>query len=280
MKKIFFASLLITSSFVQAQNKIKLDKGQKFETNTVVNMSMNMEQMGQSIEINSNINTTNQLEVKMVSKDSSVVASTLSKMKLTGSAMGQDMNYDSENPADKDSEIGKTLSKSIGQTTEVTVNETGKIVNVKKPIIADNESEGMMDMLSGGAGTDGTDTGVKGIFANFNTAKVKAGDTWMDSSVADKNKIVNTYLVKEIKGDEISVNIISVESKSFTKEQQGMEVLITSEIKSTGDYVYEKSTGFLKGSNVVAEGAGNAEVMGMTIPMTTKTTTAITVKKM
>jgi Family of unknown function (DUF6263) len=280
MKKLFLAALVIAGNFTQAQTKIKLDKGQKFETNTVTAMSMNMEQMGQAIEISSNINSTNQMEVKTVSKDSSVIASTLSKMKLTGSAMGQDMNYDSENPADKDSEIGKTLSKSIGQTTEVTVNESGKIVNVKKPVIAGSESDGMMDMLSGGAGTDGADTGLKGIFANFNTAKVKTGDTWMDSSIAGKNKIVNTYLIKEIKGDEMSVNIISTESKSFTKEQQGMEVLISMEIKSTGDLIYEKSTGMLKQSNAVAEATGNAEVMGMTIPMTTKTTTAVTVKKM
>jgi Family of unknown function (DUF6263) len=280
MKKLFLAALVIAGNFTQAQTKIKLDKGQKFETNTVTAMSMNMEQMGQAIEISSNINSTNQMEVKTVSKDSSVIASTLSKMKLTGSAMGQDMNYDSENPADKDSEIGKTLSKSIGQTTEVTVNESGKIINVKKPVIAGSESDGMMDMLSGGAGTDGADTGLKGIFANFNTSKVKTGDTWMDSSIAGKNKIVNTYLIKEIKGDEMSVNIISTESKSFTKEQQGMEVLISMEIKSTGDLIYEKSTGMLKQSNAVAEATGNAEVMGMTIPMTTKTTTAVTVKKM
>jgi hypothetical protein len=197
--------------------------------------------------------------------------------------MGQDMNYDSENPADKDSEVGKILSKSIGQTTEVTVNETGKITKVKKPVIDDNEAAGMLGMLNGGDGNDGSDTGVKGIFANFNTSKVKAGDTWMDSTIAGgANKIVNTYLVKEIKGDEIAVNIVSTESKSFTKEQQGVEVLITMEIKSNGDWIYEKSTGMLKQSNVVAEATGNAEVTsaGMTIPMTNKTTTAITVKKM
>ncbi len=279
MKKLFFAALLIVGNFVQAQTKIKLDKGQKFETGTVMTISVNMEQMGQAIEINSNINTTNQLEVKMVSKDSSVIASTLSKMKLTGSMMGQDMNYDSENPADKDSEIGKVLSKSIGQITEVTVNDAGKITSIKKPA-ADDEAAGMMSLLGGGDENDGTDTGVKGIFANFNTIKVKTGDTWMDSSSNGNNKVVNTYLVKDIKGDELSVNIISIEAKSFTREQQGMEVLVSMQVKSTGDWVYEKSTGMLKQTNVVAEAAGTAEVMGMSIPMTNKTTTAVTVKKM
>lgn len=279
MKKLFLAALVIAGNFAQAQTKIKLDKGQKFEANTVITTNVNMEQMGQTIEISSNINTTNQLEVKMVSKDSSVVASTLSKMKMTGSMMGQDMNYDSENPADKDSEIGKVASKSIGQTTEVTVNETGKITNIKKPAAGD-EASGMLGMLGGGDENDGTDTGVKGIFANFNTAKVKTGDTWMDSSINGKNKIVNTYLVKEIKGDELSVNVVSAESKSFTKEQQGMEVLVSMEIKSTGDLIYEKSTGMLKQSSAVAEATGNAEVMGMTIPMTQKTTTAVTLRKM
>jgi hypothetical protein len=280
MEKLLLAALLIAVNLVQAQTKIKIDKGQKFETSTVTNMSMNMEQMGQSIEISSNINTTNQLEVKMVSKDSSVFASTLSKMKMTGSAMGQDMNYDSENPADKDSEIGKALSKSIGQTTEVTVNESGEITNIKKPSTGDDDAAGMLGMLGGGDEKDGTDTGLKGIFANFNTAKVKVGDSWMDSSIADKNKTVNTYLIKEIKGDEISVNIICNGSKSFTKEQQGMEVLVSMEIKITGDLIYEKSTGILKQSNLLADATGNAEVMGMTIPVTTKTTTAVTIKKM
>jgi hypothetical protein len=279
MKKLFFAALLVAGNFVQAQNKIKLDKGQKFETNTVMTMSMNMEQMGQSLEISSNINSTNQIEVKTTSKDSFVIASTLSKMKLTGSAMGQDMNYDSENPADKNSEIGKALSKSIGQTTEVTVNSIGKITNVKKPATGD-ETAGMLGMLGGGNENDGTDTGVKGIFANFNTSKIKTGDTWMDSSIDGKNKMVNTYLVKEIKSDEVSVNVISLESRSFTKEQQGMEVLISMEVKSNGDFVYEKSTGLLKSSNVVAESTGTAEVMGMTIPITNKTTGVVTVKKM
>jgi Family of unknown function (DUF6263) len=279
MKKLFLAALVIAGNFVQAQTKIKLSQGQKFETNTIVAINVSMEQMGQTMEIISNINTTNQLEVKMVSKDSSLVASTLSKMKMTGSMMGQDMNYDSENPADKDSEIGKLASKSIGQITEVTVNETGKITNIKKSAV-DDEASAMLGMLGGGDENDGTDAGVKGIFANFNTAKVKAGDTWMDSSINGKNKIVNTYLLKEIKGDELSVNIVSAESKSFTKEQQGMEVLISMEIKSTGDLIYEKSTGMLKQSNVVAEATGNAEVMGMTIPMTRKTTTAVTLRKM
>ncbi len=57
-----------------------------------------------------------------------------------------------------------------------------------------------------------------------------------------------------------------------------MELKISSKDKTTGKIVLDKKTGLLKEKNSTTASEGTMEIMGQSVPMTTKITKVVTVK--
>ena len=62
-------------------------------------------------------------------------------------------------------------------------------------------------------------------------------------------------------------------------EQQGMEINVKMEATISGEGIVDLNTGLLEQKTTLTDGNGSAEVMGQSIPMSSKTTTITTVKK-
>jgi hypothetical protein len=62
-------------------------------------------------------------------------------------------------------------------------------------------------------------------------------------------------------------------------EQQGMEINIKMEAKISGEGIVDMNTGLLLQKTTLIDGNGSAEVMGQSIPMSSKVTTVTTIKK-
>ncbi|CAN5409593.1 hypothetical protein BH11BAC3_BH11BAC3_09740 [soil metagenome] len=272
------ASLLLGSVTLaqKTSGKLLLTKGQKFQIDNNISSVINQEMMGQSIEITIDANMVHQVEVKDKKDKSYIVASTLTKLTTNGSAMGQSMSFDSEKKEDLESATGQAMKDQLNIEKEVELNENADVINGAK--IEDKAATGgMMDMVNNvtGAGSDESN-GAKAAFEVMPMGK-KTGDTWSDSTITDEIKTYRTYTLKSINGNDATVALTGTQITKKKVEQQGMEVNVTMEGKLTGEGIVDMSTGIVKERTLVMDGTGSAEVMGQSIPVTTKVTTKTTV---
>jgi hypothetical protein len=260
-------------------NKLVLTKGQKLELSNEVKSKISMEMMGQSMEIISNVNMLQAIEVNEKSDSGYAVSATLKKMKMEGSAMGQNMNYDSEKKEDQDTEIGKNFKNKINAVTESQVNENGKTTSVKKAATEAEGAEGgnPMAMMQNMGGGNNEEAGAGAAFMVLPAGK-KVSDSWSDSSNADGVKVNRTYTVKDVKGNETTVTLKGTQSISKKIENQGMEVNVLMDTKLSGEITVDTTTGLVKQKTITVEGTGTSEVMGQSIPITTVSTTTTIVK--
>jgi Family of unknown function (DUF6263) len=285
MKKLHTTLGIITMAFLasfnsQGQtNKLVLTKGQKLELSNEVKSKISMEMMGQSMEIISNVNMLQAIEVNEKSDSGYAVSATLKKMKMEGSAMGQNMNYDSEKKEDQDTEIGKNFKNKINAVTESQVNENGKTTSVKKLATEVEGAEGgnPMAMMQNMGGGNNEEAGAGAAFMVLPAGK-KVSDSWSDSSNADGVKVNRTYTVKDVKGSETTVTLKGTQSISKKIENQGMEVNVLMDTKLSGEITVDTTTGLVKQKTITVEGTGTSEVMGQSIPITTVSTTTTIVK--
>jgi hypothetical protein len=280
MKKQFaFATaffLMLSAADAQSTGKLMVEKGLKLSVENVVNSVTNMEMMGQSIEINGDVNTLYNMEVADRNPEGTTLKSTLTRMKLNTTAMGQTNTFDSEKPEDLDNEMGKLLKNELNQTTEVVVNESANVVKIKKP---ENENSGggadmIRSIMTMGGGEN---SGAVLPFLIIPSGK-KAGDSWQDSTVREDGKSSTTYTVKQIDGPTATVTFTGAQSSSRKVEQMGTELTVNMEMKISGEAQVNTATGIIREKKTTMEGTGSTEMMGQSMPINNKVTITTTVK--
>ena len=135
-----------------------------------------------------------------------------------------------------------------------------------------------MDVVSnitGGANDESN--GANAAFNVFPAGK-KLGDSWSDSSITAEMKTYRNYTIKSVSGNNATVQLTGTQITKKKVEQQGMEINISMDGKLSGEGIVDMSTGVLKEKTTVMDATGSAEIMGQSIPVTTKVTTVTTVK--
>jgi hypothetical protein len=282
MKKHFtipFATLMLFSAgavHAQSTGKLLLEKGLKLSVENVVNTFSNMEMMGQQIEINGDVNMNYNMEVADKNPEGTTVKSTLTRMKLNTTAMGQSRSFDSEKPEDLEDEMGKVLKSEINQTTEVVLNESAAVVSIRRPNTenAGPSADAIKSMMNFGGEESG---GAVLPFLIIPHGK-KTGDSWQDSTVKEGNKVTTTYTLKQIDGTTATVSFAGLQSSSRKVEQMGTEVTVNMESKISGEAIVNTATGVIREKKTSMEGTGSTEIMGQSMPISNKVTITTTVK--
>lgn len=287
MKKIFISALALTLTLGLAAQSytpaVKLEAGKQYTVTTITKSSMTQEAMGQTMEIPIDATNKATLTIKAASDKGYESTYITDRVQFAANMMGQDMNYDSDKKDDKDSPMGKTMNKLVGKETSFVVNGAGNIIKetVVKPTQEKSDEEGP-DMMTGMMGMGMSEASTCPVFNLFvNNTELKIGDSFVDSStVNDKDgstKTSTTYILKEIKDGKSIFTLNGQVAISKKMEMQGMEMTTTTASKSSGVMIVDVTTGLLVSKSIVTETTGNVDVQGMSIPITGKTTTTITV---
>jgi hypothetical protein len=287
MKKIFISSLALTLTLgLSAQSytpAVKLEAGKQYTVTTITKSSMTQEAMGQTMEIPIDATNKATLTIKAASDKGYESTYITDRVQFAANMMGQDMNYDSDKKDDKDGPMGKTMNKLVGKETSFVVNGAGNIIKetIVKQTQEKSDEEGP-DMMTGMMGIGMSEASTCPVFNLFvNNTELKIGDSFVDSStVNDKDgstKTSTTYILKEIKNGKSIFTLNGQVAISKKMEMQGMEMTTTTASKSTGDMIVDVATGLLNSKSIVTETTGSVDVQGMSIPITGKTTTTITV---
>jgi len=290
MKKIttllFILLFFAITGFTQNSGSVILNKGQKFLIENKFTALSTQEMMGQSMESKADVFTSNNIEVKDIKDNNYHLTSTFTKVTAVMNAMGQDINFDSDNKEDMNGEMGNSMKEIINQPKNVLVDKSGKITYSKKdttkPDTTTKESGGgmmsmMMEQLFGNPEESGF--GLSEAFMIV-PANATQGFSWSDSSSKTGIKKSTTYTIKEIKGSEAIVGISGNLNADTKTEMQGMEISSKSSGKITGEEIVDLKTGLIKLRTTTLESSGSMEAMGQEIPMTTRLTSVSTVKNL
>ena len=287
MKKIFISALALTLTLGLAAQSytpaVKLEAGKQYTVTTITKSNMTQEAMGQTMEIPIDATNKATLTIKAASDKGYESTYITDRVQFAANMMGQDMNYDSDKKDDKDGPMGKTMNKLVGKETSFVVNGAGNIIKetIVKQTQEKSDEEGP-DMMTGMMGIGMSEASTCPVFNLFvNNTELKIGDSFVDSStVNDKDgstKTSTTYILKEIKDGKSIFTLNGQVAISKKMEMQGMEMTTTTASKSTGDMIVYVATGLLNSKSIVTETTGSVDVQGMSIPITGKTTTTITV---
>ena len=279
---ILFAFIFISTSFAQNAGNINLTKGQKFSVDNKIIAVTTQTLMGQSMESNAELTTKYSIEVKDIKDNNYNLSNTFTKMKAKMSAMGNDVNFDSDKKEDMEGEYAASFKDIINQPKEVVIDKSGKILNSKKeepkPVNAQPDIMKMMiEQLLG----DPEETGYGVNLAFVSTpSKISTGYNWTDSSNKEGIQRSTTYTVKEIKGTDAVITITGILNTDAKSQMQGMDIVNKSKGNLKGEEILDITTGVIKERTTTLESAGtiSIESQGFEIPMTTKVTFVSSVK--
>lgn len=261
-------SLIITTT-VTAQSKLDLKPGQKFETENKITTTSTMEMMGEQT-IKGDVTVIRQLEIKNKKEKTYKVASTITKMTTAIDAPGQNISYDSDKKEDTASMFGQLMKDKINVPAELEMNDEGKIIPLKKEDnLSTGNASGMEAMLKNFSGGADETMLTDDMFITV-PKKIKVGDTWSDSIIAEGSKTYRDYTVKSVQGKEAVVTITGKQLTDKKMENQGMEMTLTMDSKITGEMTVDTNTAVIKQRAITIEGSGDMGMMGQQIPMTTK----------
>ncbi|CAN5162767.1 hypothetical protein BH20BAC1_BH20BAC1_10860 [soil metagenome] len=274
----------IPASFAQETGTINLSKGQKYIVNTTMKTTSATEMMGQTIDTKADVTSDYMIEVFNVLKDKYDLTNTLTKITMNASAMGQDMNFDSDNEEDLNGEMGKNLVGYINVPKKVEMDKSGKITILEIADTAastnsemDNPGSMMLEQIMGDPEQFGY--GAKIAFQAL-PKNLKAGTSWTDSSSGEGIKKMTKYTLKEIKGNVASLLIDGTLASEMKTEMQGMEILTKTTGKFNGEQEVDLKSGVIKGSTVNTEATGTVTIMGQEVPNTSKIVATTSVKLM
>ena len=284
MIKIFLvlplAMVVSTASMGQSKGSITLSKGQKYTVETTITTTSSSDMQGQKMETNSDVSTTFTIEVLGFKEDHYNLSNTMSAIKINISAMGQNINFDSDKKEDLEGDIGASLKGLIHVPHDVQMDRTGNLIsNASDTVKQDSSNTQMNVMLKQIGDPEQTGYGTKMAFLPVNK-KTKPGTNWQDSTSEDGVTRLTNYTVKQIDGSIAVILISGTEYRDTKMEMQGMEILTKTVGKFNGEQTIDLNTGVVVQNNSTMDAAGNLSVMGQDIPTSIKATTTTTVKHM
>ena len=279
MKKIVVAllSMISFTAFSQSPSgKIVVKKGQHFMVESKSDGVITQEMMGQSMEMTLGSNTVISTEIKDVKNNNYTISQTLTSVKSTFSGMGQDKSFDSDKKEDMDSEAGALYRDKFNVPKELVITNEGVNIttDTSKKAEGADPMAGMMEMMSGGQDN------VTGALFLVIPAGKKVGDTWADSTSNEGVKMKRTYTLNSIANKEASVTVNGVVDINKTMQVQGMDLntVMTSKINSA--VLVDVITSVQKENKSVTDVTGTIDVMGQSVPITSKINTLTTIKNL
>lgn len=279
MKKLFvvFLSVISFTAFSQAPTgKIVVKKGQQFIVESNIDVVSTQELMGQSMETKMASSTKMSAEIKDTKDNNYLISQTITSVKSTLSGMGQDKSFDSDKKEDLDGELGAIYKDKINVPTFVTITHEGKNVvsaDTSKKDEEDNPMIKMMEVMGG------QQNAAAALFLVIPAGK-KAGDTWQDSTVVDGVQTKRTYTLNSIKNSEASITMSSVMDINKTMQVQNMEMKMALVTKISSAVLVDLVSNIQKENKSTTDVVGTVDVMGQSVPMTSKVITITTVKSM
>ncbi len=279
--------------------KFAPEVAKKYEMTMSTIQDIEMEQMGQKMNIKNTIAMTYEMLVKEKDANNNIVIiSTFKKIKFVSNNPSGEMGYDSEKEVDTSNMFSMMFAKIFGgminEKITIVVSETGEVTKVTgmAAIFDKMTSTNGFDTMPGAAESlasfkdQFSDEQFKKNFdESFNIlpkTDIAIGETWeIDNNINVMSMDVNTKTKYTLKGMEPEVALVDVTSE-FTvnkkaEENEGMEMDMKG--TQTGTMKINRKIGMATDGSITQDITAKTKSMGMEIPMTIKGTITFSSKE-
>lgn len=268
MQKISFFSLALLAASLTATaqlTKIDVQKGQKYLVENSTKLTSSAEVMGQTMENNTDSKFTTRYEILATGQEGINLQSTVTKMTVNASAMGQEMSFDSDK-TDNSVPLADMLTAVLNKPNTLQLNEKGVITK------QDPEGNSASSALTGGnTATITTELFIPALIGK----ELKTGDSFTDTFSVKKEKYDSrdsgTYTVKAIENGLATISYSGTQVINAAVEQMGMEMNTYSNNTVKSDLYVDIKTGLVLLKSSVIESNTTVDAAGMSIPATGKT---------
>lgn len=267
----------------QVSGKLKLDQGQILDITLEIKTSVAQQAGGQSIDFNVDATGNHSYKVTNSTEDNSTLHHQVKQIIFSIDGMGRKISFDSNIEKDIDGQFGKPIKDMLDKSYDIILDTGGKVLMALPEKIQLAESDSRMAIISSLL-KDVLDIvqppqkGKASFFKVLPDSAAGKGDTWAESYSTENGKFDAAYAIADINDSTIVVDF-AANSVTVTKaEMMGGETTTTMNNKSTGKIFLDRSTGIIRGKNINTESSGNTESSFGNLPVTSKTTTTITVK--
>jgi hypothetical protein len=267
MKKILLIASLLTGgyAFAQPSANLKLKKGQTITAVSVVTSDMDMGMMG---AMKNDITAYSKLEVTDDTKDAYAVSNTVTRMKMSMDGMGQNMNFDSDNPSDMSGQMGQTMGENINKPILFSINKnTGEVTKSEK-----SEGGGGSGMMMGGGDESQM---LADMFVNI-PAGAKPGQSWETSFNTKGLTTKKKYTIKSMMNDLAVVTISGTTQGTTEQDMQGTPINVTMSMTFDGMSQVDMKTGLVKESQMNMTNNSSMDMMGQQMEINAKTNSKTT----
>lgn len=267
MKQYLLGACLVfaTGAYAQKTTAPVLKKGQELIITTVNKMNVDM-----MMPMINNSTTTYKVKVLDVDAKNYKVLSTVTKLVVDGSMMGQSIAFDSDKKEDVNSDLGKEFGSTVNKSDTFLIDiqtGAGKSLSPEKPADA---GDGLQGMMTGAMETSGVAT-VSSIFFVI-PGEVKAGSSWTDSSSVEGIRTVNNYKIEKINDNLVTISTTGNADGSSTMEAQGQSMEMKMKTVSSGTIVVDTKTNMVQKRTNIADIDGSMDLGGQSMPFSSKTT--------
>jgi hypothetical protein len=290
MKKIaILLPIVFTYVFTFAQGdkvtgKIKLQQGEVLEINLQVKTTISQQAMGQAIDFTVDATGIHSYTVTNATDDNSTLRHGIDQVTFAFDGMGQKKKFNSKEDKDINGQFGKPVKELLEKKYDMIIDPNGKTLMAVPEKIQLGEGDSRMAIITNMLKdvfdlVQPPEKGKSSFFQVLPADKEMAkGDNWTESYENASGKFNAAYAVTDITDSVIVVDFAGSSITVTKAEMMGNETTTTMNNKTTGKITIDKATGIIKEKVINTESNGNTEAPFGTLPVTSKTTTTITVK--
>lgn len=287
MKKIvfiFISFLLSAICFSQkVTGRLKFEQAQTLEITLQTKTTIAQQAMGQAIDFNVEASGLHLYKITNTTEDNHTLNHTVKRISFSFDGMGQKQAFDSDKPKDLNGPFGKPVKEMLDKKYDIIIDTSGRVLMALPEKFPPGESDSRMAIITSMMRdvveiVQPPQKGKASFFKILPDGEAGKGDAWTSSYEANGGKVDGAYAITDINDSTIVVDFAE-NSVSITKaEMMGNETTTTMNNKSKGKIIIDRITGIMREKTITTESNGNTEAAFGTLPVTSKTTTIITVK--
>jgi hypothetical protein len=287
MKQLFtllsFISISAIANSQKVSGKLKFVQGQTLQVSIQVKNTINQQAMGQSIDFNVDASGNHSYKVTNATDENNTLNHQVQNISFAFDGMGQKRNFDSKQEKDLNGPFGKPIKDLLAKKYDMIIDANGKTLMAVPEKIQLAETDSRLAIVTGML-KDVLDIvqppqkGKGSFFKVLPETETGKGEAWTESYLTENGKFDAAYTISDINDSTIIVDFVGTSLTISTAEMMGSEMTTRMTNKSTGKIIVDRVTGIMKEKTITTDSNGNTESSFGTMPVTSKTTTTITVK--
>lgn len=286
-KTLIIACFLLISARSLSQkinSSLQLNQGEVYEVTLELNTSIAQQAMGQAIDFSIEATGTHSFRITNSTPDNSTLNHTIQKVIFSFDGMGQKRKFDSGNEKDMNGPFGKPIKELLEKKYDMIIDPAGTALMVVPEKITFGENDTRMAIISNMMKdvfnlAKPPQKGAASFFKILPDTALGVGEPWMITHTDETGKTETIYNITTLND---SIIIVDFKSSSVTvtrAEMMGNPTTTTMNSKSAGTIRLDRVTGIIQEKKETIEATGNTETSFGNLPVTSKTTTLVTVKK-